>query len=281
MVLVKRRQRLLSGVAGAAVVVMSGLNAPASAQGVLTWTGFYVGANAGAAWGRSKVNSAVNCNVPPLGPAGANYICDTSGAGADDAAALNASGSGNVNKSGFTGGVQVGYNWQQNNFLYGIETDFGAFNVSGSKQGAGVYPGAGASGVLAGVPYTMSTSASADWLYTLRGRIGWLVQPNLLAYATGGLAVTRLQVGFNYSDTLLASGSGSASETKAGWAIGGGLEWAFNKHWSIKGEYLYVDFGSVTATGTIATGGGGYSQGISTSADLAASIVRLGVNYKF
>jgi outer membrane immunogenic protein len=242
------------------------------------WAGFYLGLNAGGAWGRSNANTAVNCNVAP---SGTNDICDNTGVGAADAAALNASGSGNIGSSGFTGGVQGGYLWQQDRYVYGLETDFGAFKLKGSRQGSGTYPVV-APGLIFGVPYTISSSVNTDWLWTLRGRLGWLVQPKLLAYATGGMAVTRLGISFNYSDTNPGTGSGSASSTKVGWTLGGGLEWALDNHWSVKGEYLYVNFGSVTATGIITTPPSfGYSQGISNSADLTAHVARLGVNYKF
>jgi outer membrane immunogenic protein len=200
-----------------------------------------------------------------------------------DAAALDASGSGRISSSGFTGGIQGGYLWQQDRYVYGIETDFGAFDLRGSRQGSGVYPVTGFGGGFgfppAGTPYTISNSVNADWLWTLRGRLGWLVNPQLLAYATGGMAVTRFSDSFSYSDTTPGTGNGTGSATKVGWALGGGLEWALNNNWSVKGEYLYVAFSKVSATGTITSPG--YSQGISTSADLTASIARLGVNYKF
>jgi outer membrane immunogenic protein len=157
-------------------------------------------------------------------------------------------------------------------------TDVGPLNLKASRQGNGVYPVAGAAGVLAGVPYTITTSADTNWLWTGRGRLGWLVEPQLLAYATGGVAITRLYDSFNYFDGNGETANGSAAATKVGWVVGGGLEWAFSNQWSVRAEYLYLDFGKITATGSI---GGGYTQGIGTSADLTASIARLGVNYKF
>ena len=267
------KRSLLSGVAAAALATACTAGA-AQAQSPHNWTGFYVGLNAGGAWGNSKTTTTVNCG-PPLGA----YFCDNTGVGAANAAAVNASGSGTITDTAFIGGAQAGYLWQQNAMVYGVETDFNAFHLGGSRQGSGnlpfTYP---AGGAVAGTPYTITNSFSTNWLYTLRGRLGWLAQPDMLFYFTGGLAVTKLNVSFAYSDTFPVSGSGSASATKAGWTIGGGLEWALNNHWSVKGEYLYVDFGPVTATGSI---GVGYSQNISTSGDLTAHIARLGVNYKF
>ena len=72
-------------------------------------------------------------------------------------------------------------------------------------------------------------------------------QINWLFYGTGGLAVTRLNADFTLTDTFAnAYESGSISKTKAGWTLGGGIEMGLTKNWSIKTEYLYVNFGEVT-----------------------------------
>ena len=71
----------------------------------------------------------------------------------------------------------------------------------------------------------------------------------------------------------------NATAFDVGWTVGAGIEWAFANNWTARVEYLYVDFGSVTATGII--GASPYANGISTSTDLSAQIARAGVNYKF
>ena len=58
-------------------------------------------------------------------------------------------------------------------------------------------------------------------------------------------------------------------------------EWALNRNWSVKAEYLFVKFGSINASGTVTGTAIGYGSAISTSTDLTASIARAGVNYKF
>lgn len=272
------KNQLLSGVAVGAIV--TALAAPAGAQpATYNWSGFYAGLNAGAAFGRSKASTSPDCSLAP-GPA---YICDNTGGGAGNATVVAASGSGTITDTGFTGGIQAGYNWQRNNIVYGLETDFGAFNLKGSRQGSGVY--LTTVGPQPGDAYTMGSSFSADWLVTLRGRLGTVVMPNLLVYATGGLALTRLTVGNDYTDQAglagMGAGSSSSSAVKAGWVLGGGLEWALSNNWSVKGEYLYVDFGKVTTTLNMSAGGGGYAQAISTTSDLSAHVARAGVNYKF
>jgi outer membrane immunogenic protein len=241
------------------------------------WSGFYFGGNAGAAWGRSNATTSPNCNYA-LNPPG--YFCDTT-AGAANAALVAGAGSGGIAAGGFTGGVQAGYNWQVNNLIYGLETDFGAFSLRGSRQGPGVFV-VGVT-VAPGDTFTAGSSFATDWLYTFRGRVGMTLSSTWMGFVTGGLALTDLKVSNSYSDNIGGSESGSASKLQAGWAIGGGLEWALAQNWSAKVEYLYVSFGKVTATGNITnpTIGPGYAQALSTSSDLTASIARVGVNHKF
>jgi outer membrane immunogenic protein len=282
------KRRLLRGAALPALLASPAIAAdmpvkapPAPPPAAYSWTGFYVGLNAGGTWARSDASTTANCNVPGSPPA---YFCDST-SGAANAAAVSAAGSGTITASGFTGGIQAGYNWQGPNLIYGFETDFGAFHLRGSRQGTGTYP-VTLVAVTAGAPFAVNSSFSTDWLYTLRGRVGVPVSPNLMAYATGGLAVTRLGVSNSFSDNVFFPSGGTESangnETKAGWVIGGGLEWALANNWSVKAEYLYFDFGKVTVTGTITNPiNGGYAQGISTSSDLTAQMARIGVNRKF
>ena len=249
-----------------------------------SWTGWYVGANAGGFWGHSDVTSNVPCTATSFFGPGGGYFCTTT-TGLANGVAVGAAGTGSLSDSGFTGGAQAGYNRQNGNFVVGLEADIGAFHFRGSQSVSARYP-VPVIPIFGVHTFTVGTSVEANWLFTARGRIGWTVKPNLLAYATGGLAVTSLQVANSFSDDNGipgASGAGSNSATKLGWTLGGGLEWAFDKNWSAKAEYLYVDFGSVTvnSTGTGTYAGTGYSQAISTSADLTAHIARVGVNYKF
>ena len=248
---------------------------------VFNWTGAYVGLNAGGVWARSSANTSADCSAAFSPP----YFCDPAGFGAANAAAVNAAGSGTITASGFTGGVEAGYNWQFSGLIYGVETDFDALHLRGSRQGTGTYP-VSLIAVSAGNPFAVNSSFSTDWLYTLRGRVGVPVSSNLMAYASGGLALTRLGVSNSFSDSVFfppgGTGSANGSETKAGWVIGGGLEWALGNNWSVKAEYLYLDFGKVTVTGTITNPiNGGYAQGISTSSDLTAQVARVGVNRRF
>lgn len=85
---------------------------------VYSWAGWYVGLNAGGAWGHS--DDPTSTVFSPLG-----YFAATS------IPAVNAVGLQSTSVSGFTGGIQGGYNWQLNNFVAGVEADFGYFGLRG------------------------------------------------------------------------------------------------------------------------------------------------------
>jgi outer membrane immunogenic protein len=110
------------------------------------------------------------------------------------------------------------------------------------------------------------------WFDTLTGRVGYLVQPNLLFYAQGGAAWTQ-------ADLTVFDGTGAhlgeLSRNKTGWTVGGGVEWMFVPHWSVFLEYNFMGFGTRSAT---VVGCGGICA-FSGKADIQN--VLAGVNYKF
>lgn len=256
----------------AADMAVKGGPAPAAAPvPVYNWTGWYVGLNAGVAWGHSDVNSAFSC--PPAGVCFYNNPLNL--------AAFSAAGTGSLSETGFIGGVQTGYNWQSGNIVTGVEADFNSFNVRKSSSVSGLVPVP-----LAAESFLVTTGINTDWLFTARGRLGWTITPGCLLYATGGLAVSQIEVTNSFANNLAApfavSGASNSSRTKAGWVIGGGAEAALSGNWTLKAEYLYVDLGSVSTT--LATNIPTFTTAadvMTTSANLRASIVRAGVNYRF
>lgn len=222
-----------------------------------------------------------------------------------------------ANAGGFIGGGQIGYNWAFDHFLVGVETDIqgvaGATESRASVAGAPVvfplYALVGYNGVSQnqgsntlfwktnycgincanGAPGNLigatSTTRSVDYLGTVRGRIGYLVTPTLLAYATGGLAyggVTLNTSVFQALSNVAATGFGadSFSDTRVGWSTGGGFEWMIAPRWSIKGEYLYYDLGAVNRSFALSSNGSPYAIAQS-STRFDGHIVRAGVNYHF
>jgi outer membrane immunogenic protein len=275
----RRSTTVLIALASAAVVFTA---ADTQAQ-TYNWSGFYVGVNAGVAWGNSDAKTTADC------PATGGYFCDaTIVNGLGNAAAVSASGTGSSSTSDFTGGIQTGYNLQSGNFVYGAEIDFSAFNLKASRSSSGIYPSVPA------FSHTVTSSIDSDWLFTARGRLGWATS-NWLIYATAGLAMTDLRGGNSFVDTVfptvLQAGSSAGlktdwkSDLKTGWTAGGGVEWALNRNWTVKGEYLYMDFGSVSAasipTYTSLVAPFTRTNVVSTSSDLTAHIARVGINYRF
>jgi outer membrane immunogenic protein len=271
------KTKLLSGAAGAALALSVSLPAHAQSRPVYSWSGFYLGAHAGAAWGDAKATTSTDCSAAASPP---GYFCSAVSGGAN-APAVNASGTGKMSDTAFNGGIQAGYNWQANQMVFGVELDFGAFGLKGSRQGSGLYPASGGA-VSTADTYNVGSTFETDWLATYRARLGW-AHDNWLLYVTGGGAVTQLKTTTSFSDNNGASANGNASSTKNGWVLGAGIEWMLNKNWTVKTEYLHVDFGRVGSSATITAPAiaPGYAQGISTSTKLSADILRLGVNYKY
>jgi len=171
---------------------------------------------------------------------------------------------------GIIGGGQIGYNWQANQWVFGLEADF---QGSGQKgDGSFFIPPVG--GFLALViPSTSITyEDKLNWFGTVRGRVGYAFD-RWLPYVTGGGAFGHGEINGTRT-TGAVSTTFSGSQSYSGWTVGGGVEWAFANNWSAKVEYLYIDFGDgptvpVTLGANVVSG------------KMTDNIVRLGVNYKF
>jgi outer membrane immunogenic protein len=259
------------------------------------WTGFYVGLNAGGTWANSNSVTtgvapiATNGDFPHGGGAaqGSSYLA---------AMALTTSGTVPINGGGFIGGGQIGYNWQfYNSFVAGVEADIQGVAGSGSSRSLGTaapvtLPQNAGEAYVGGI----SSTKRLDYIGTVRGRLGWLFTPTLLAYGTGGLAYGGVQTStsvFNANTVLCCGhlppvfGASAFSDTRVGWTAGAGLEWMFMPHWSAKVEYLYYDLGTVNsgffipAVDTV-SGFQAFFAGQSR-ARFNGNIVRAGVNYHF
>jgi outer membrane immunogenic protein len=234
---------------------------------VYNWTGPYIGLNAGYAWGDSEAATSTVFSA-------AGYFATTS------VPAIAAAGAQSIKPNGFTGGGQIGYNWQASPVtVVGLEADFEYFGLKGSATSGAVYP------CCAPTSFTIMQSVKTDWLATFRARLGYLVTPSTLIYVTGGGAVTDVKGTFNFTDTFAsATESASFSSTKFGWTVGGGVEWTLWSGWSAKAEYLFVSFPSASVTSNNLTAfvpAVAFPTNTFThSADLQASIARFGLNYK-
>jgi outer membrane immunogenic protein len=163
------------------------------------------------------------------------------GFGRSDTSAPFASGS--FRPTGGVVGGTVGYNWQNGPAVFGVEGDIDWSNIRGSAAcGAG-----------------FSCETKNSWLSTARGRVGYAFD-RFLPYVTGGLAVGDIKNN--------VTGVGSATSTKAGYAIGGGVEAALAGPWTAKVEYLYADLGRGASV-------------LGADTKFNTSLVRAGLNYRF
>ncbi len=252
------------------------------------WTGFYVGLNAGYTWSDSNRIDTKAWNVFNNGSVGGIEAAPL-------AAALAATSLG-TNNGGFIGGGQIGYNYQfARTFLTGIEIDIQG--VASNSNSVTALTG-GITTINGPLAQVATASKKLDYLGTVRGRLGYLVTPTLLAYATGGLAYGGATVDASIAQVFVLNPAGNvgnpyfsagrSSDTRVGWTIGGGLEWLFSPDWSAKVEYLYYDLGRTTfAQNPLANIGQTAGVGVFTVAQPFTStrfnghIVRAGVNYHF
>jgi outer membrane immunogenic protein len=234
---------------------------------IYNWTGFYIGLNAGGAWGRDD-NTFL-----------ANNIFAAPGAFPLTSAFL-AANQQNNRQGRFTGGAQAGYNWQRANWLLGVEGDINFLERKNyGFASVGVVPGTATT--------VVSTSSTPEWFATLRGRAGFLVAPTFLLYGTGGVAFADNGGRQNIVVTTVGTPgfftNNNNNDTRIGWTAGVGGEWGFAPNWSAKVEYLHVEFerqtDNVPFTGPNAVGLPGAAATISRRQEL--DIVRGGINYRF
>ena len=253
----------------------------------MSWNGFYIGLNGGGTWGKAQIAHSALVPAPGL-------------AFPVDAAALTAATSPDLKLDGWTFGGHFGYNWQfSSNWLVGLEADISYFRLRGASSGTFPFPSTLPGGVL-GPPtltFTTATSLSTDWLFTFRPRLGVIFGDSLLAYATGGLAVTNEKVA-QTATAVMGTINAAIDETRVGWVVGGGLEYALSRNWSIRAEYLHLDFGTASGSGSIVVPAGVLGNvlcttgqaivtgpatisGCSLSSRLTAEVVRAGITYRF
>jgi outer membrane immunogenic protein len=262
-------RKVIFALLAATVLSPAGSQYALAASATYNWSGWYIGLNAGGNWGESNNPTSVGVRSS----IGGSAFNDAQVAAINAAAATSS-----VNTSGFTGGVQGGYNWQTGNLVAGVELDFQYFRSEGQNTISGIISG--------GSPFTITSSVSTDWLFTTRPRLG-VASGNWLLYGTGGVAVTRIKASWDFSSTLSGSTteSASVSSTKTGWIVGGGVETALPGNLSLGVEYLYVRFGSVSASSPNFTSpaniNGILKNPVSHSADLRSDIVRARLSKKF
>ena len=254
--------RFLAGTCVLAFVLL-GLG---SAKAASDFKGFYVGANAGGAFGRFDVDTS-----PVFSPTG--YFASTS------TPAITVASAQKIKPNGFTAGGQAGYNFQWDNFVFGLEWDFGKMDLSGATTVTQTYP------CCAPTAFTVAQTVETSWVMTARPRVGF-VFGHAMFYGTVGAAFTNVKYTALFTDTFAtAHESASLDDKRAGWVAGGGTELAITHHLSVKGEYLYAGFGTATVTSNNLTA---FSPPIAFPTNvfthtvaLHARIARGGINFRF
>ena len=235
------------------------------------WSGFQVGGGVGAAMSRSHVQTTT---AAPS--AGGHYLVPNS----PDFTQLAASGDGYLAHERPSVGLELGYNRQFGNILFGLVASANSLAIDESRSAGQVYL------TLPTDSFTVEQRVKAGWQATLRPKLGW-AQDKWLAYVTGGLAVTRATFDATFRDTATfggvtgARGQSSTSETRLGWTLGLGGEYALDSHWSLTGNYLFADFGKLRTSSVLRHPGYNGSNPLNSIADLNTHTVLLGVAYRF
>jgi outer membrane immunogenic protein len=231
------------------------------------WSGFYGGVNVGYGWGNNNMEFGDATPAPLVGET--NIL---------------SSQSLNGKSNGVIGGGQIGYNWQMGSFLTGLEADIQGSGIKGTSTKS---PYAVTFTPDVGETLLASSEQKLSWFGTVRGRVGVTATPDLLLFATGGLAFGEIGNAGNAQDSepgfTTLSYPATTSQTKAGWAVGAGAEWMFARGWSAKVEYLHVDLGTASATGVESLNGvaDGAHATVGYHWHNQFDTVRAGVNYHF
>jgi outer membrane immunogenic protein len=167
--------------------------------------------------------------------------------------------------------------------VLGLEADGDWSNIGGSTSTC-----SSAAGVTTGCA---TNNVRLNDFGTIRARLGY-AWSNVLLYGSGGWAwggskttstLNCVGAGCPATTTTFTGGNSTSSVDASGWAAGAGLEWAFTRNWAVRLEYLHLQFNGVgegfNSLGTV--GGVRFTSTASSTSNLEADIVRVGVNYLF
>jgi outer membrane immunogenic protein len=274
------RKLLVAGIVLIAGMLLSAVTTTAQAEPPYSWTGFYVGANLGGGWGRSKSD----VTLAHLVPGGAVDI---------------PIGSTSTAMNGVLGGVGLGYNWQTGSLVLGLETDIQITGQRGKSQilDTVLVPDECLAPCTPAPPTpltgTFDSTQRLPWFGTLRGRLGATPTDRSLVYVTGGLAYGEVRSDATFSvppsggvctpgpcPTLANSAAGSFKQVKAGWVVGAGIEVAPTGNWTVKLEYLHIDFGDTTNTFASLVPPPFFGS-FTIHSHVTDDVVRLGLNRRF
>jgi len=228
-----------------------------------SWAGLYVGINAGVVTQQTNISDPHNWSDE-------SYVGEVS----------------TLKATGPAIGGQIGYNWQDESFVYGLEGDFDWVSAKASQNIINPCISCGPGGT-AGVGINQS---KLEWLSTIRGRAGIAIgaTQSTLLYVTGGLAIAGLKNnwGLGYATTgaqAFNPNSFVSNQAKIGWTAGFGIEHMFAgaPHWSFRAEALWMQFENVTETNPGPSTFNLHAGPFNSTLQSEAVVGRVGVNYKF
>jgi len=240
----------------------------AQAQTALSrdWTGIYLGASLGGAEGRA--NTAMSTSE---GFAGSYFTTP-------DPEQIAGEASGSLSQASLSAGVFAGVGKQFDKVYVGVEVSANSLGFDESRASGATYL-SNSDGV-----FSQQLSVKADWQATLRARLGW-VNEQWLLYVTGGVAAAQVRLDARFSDDFLgegAAGGGSSKETRLGWVAGLGGEYLLNENWTIRGEYLYADYGTVDTSFAVSNPAfPAFGNTMKGSVDFRTQTLSAGLSYRF
>jgi outer membrane immunogenic protein len=245
---------------------------------VPTWQGLYVGGSVGATWLKSTQDDTAAIGGVSSFPFGSFGYSSTTGGS-----------SGTANGLGWLGGLNLGYNLQSGNFVYGAEVDFSWLGSTkatsnGSFSSTTGYTGFG--GVRYSAPGATSRTSQVNGLATFRARVG-IDFGGTLPYLTGGLALGDIKNSYTISGQGYNGSVNSATVAKQSWVpgivLGGGIEHKLSERWTLRGEIMWVGFQDKQLNNPLfSTAYGGLTSTagpIKFSNELTTA--KIGLNYRF
>ena len=209
----------------------------------VNWTGYYIGLQSGAMDGQAKLKGV--------------------------------NGDENLNSIGYVGGLYAGYNYQIGPFVPGVEGEFGYSGASASKTEAGSLDG-----------YAINTvnSERQDYEGRIRAKLGY-ANGNLMIFGAGGWTFGNSHQSVDYGFAPVQTGvtipasvtsalpvGGSTGRALSGWNVGGGVEYALLKNWTVRVEYIRDNFSNVSYKSALLG---------NTKGSITDNTVRIGIGFKF
>jgi len=230
-----------------------------------SWSGFYIGLEGGGGWATSEQSlTGIQETAPLTGP-----VVPVGGLAV-----------GSQSMTGLFGGAAVGVNWQAGPAVFGLEGDINWSNIDGTNACSGLFSFLGNGALQAGCNTKM------PWFATATARVGATVDHALL-YVKGGAAWAEFDHTITSGAVGLPAGisgpSYTLSDSRLGFTVGAGIEYALGSNWSAKLEYDYMDFGTKnlafapTSLGVLAP----VALALDADDRERVQLIKAGLNYRF